>query len=480
MVGRGLSPLYPVMIVTTKHALIFALSTALLGLALLLLPLGRPDGEWQSYQRVYLSGAAITDGGRPSIRQITPRLGPDGNPAVSAGPELCLTCHIGLEEISPSHPVETFGCIICHGGIGLALDKELAHTGLRSNPADLSLVEQSCGQAGCHADPDRNHIEQVTRSLQATYAGSISMIRYTFGAQKELAPLFGVIGGTDPQPLPETAPALAPYHLTEASLPAETRFAENCLVGGCHLTEPATNEPYRYRATGCAACHVLYNNDGLYTGGDPTIPRDEPGHPARHELTTAIPFSQCNHCHNRGNYSLRTMDFTPRPDLPPAGNPLPPTMPPEGRRLVEYYQPIGQFTQCEWELDCIDCHTQNEAMGDGHFWPDQKAMQYVQCRTCHGTLEELPATAVITDPADPALRLARLNDHYPLQVGDEVLLTERGEKMGSVQVKNGQFIQYGKVDGREYVIPPVKGSACQQQPDQQESHYCHQCHAYER
>lgn len=192
MVGRGLRPLYPDMIVTTKHALMFALCTALLGLALLLLPLGRPDREWQGYQRAYLAGAAVTDGEQIAIRQITPRLGPDGKPAVSAGPELCLTCHIGLEEISPSHPVETFGCVICHGGLGLALDKELAHTGLRPNPADLGLVEQSCGQAGCHADPGRNHIEQVTRSLQATYAGSISMVRYTFGAQKELAPLFEI------------------------------------------------------------------------------------------------------------------------------------------------------------------------------------------------------------------------------------------------------------------------------------------------
>jgi hypothetical protein len=166
--------------------------------------------------------------------------------------------------------------------------------------------------------------------------------------------------------------------------------------------------------------------------------------------------------------------------LPPAGAPLPESMPAEGRRLREYYQPIGQFTRCEWELDCIDCHTQAEAMGDGHLWPNQQSMQYVQCRTCHGTLTEPPATAKITSLDDPALRLARLNGHYPLQVGDEVIVTERGEKLGSIQHEQGQFIQFGKVDGREYGLPLVKDSQCQQQPDQQESRYCHQCHAYER
>jgi hypothetical protein len=471
------------MIITTRHALIFLLASLLLLLAVALLPWGQAERTWQGYQRTYFAGAGVNVPADIAVRQVIPRLGPDGQPTAKTTPELCLTCHIGLEEISPSHPVESFGCVICHGGLGLALDKELAHTDLRPNPADLSVAEQSCGQTGCHAgntDPSRNHVEQVTRSLQATYAGAIALVRYTFGAQEALTPHFGVAGVVDPQPLPQTVPALATFALTSDSLPAEVQFAENCLAGGCHLTEPAANEPYRYRATGCAACHVLYNDDGRYTGADPTLSRDEPGHPARHQLTTAIPFSQCNHCHNRGNYSLRGMTFTPRPDLPPAGAPLPATMPPEGRRLREYYQPIGQFTQCEWELDCIDCHTQAEAMGDGHLWPDRKAMQYTQCRTCHGTLTDPPATTRITDPNDPALRLAQLNGHYSLEVGDEVIVTERGEKMGSIQQRNGQLIQFGKVDGREYIVPLVLGSQCQQQPDQQESRTCHQCHAYER
>lgn len=471
------------MIVTTRQALIFLLASLLLILALALLPWSQPEREWQAYQRAYFASTGTGSTHDLAIRQIMPRLGPDGQPTANATPELCLTCHLGLEEISPSHPVETFGCVICHGGLGLALDKDQAHTGLRANPADLSLAEQSCGQSGCHAghaDPSRNHLEQVTRSLQATYAGSIALVRFTFGAQKDLTPHFGVLNAIDPEPLPQTVPALAAYTLNQDALPAETQFAQNCLAGGCHLTEAPAPQPYRYRATGCAACHVLYNNEGLYTGSDPTLARDEPGHPARHEFTTAIPFSQCNHCHNRGNYSLRGMTFTPRPDLPPAGPSLPATMPAEGRRLREYYQPIGQFTLCEWELDCIDCHTQAEVMGDGHLWPDQKSMQYVQCRTCHGTLTEAPATAKITDPDDPALRLARLNGHYSLTLGDEVIITERGELLGSVQRRNGRLIQFGKVDGREYPLPLVIGSQCQQQPDQQESRYCHQCHAYER
>ncbi len=469
------------MITTTKRALIFSLASALLVLAVSTLPWRGPENEWQAYQRDYFADTGVT--GQIAVRQVTPRLGPDGRPTDDAPPELCLTCHLGLEEISASHPVETFGCTICHGGVGLALDADRAHDGLLPNPSDLSVATQTCGQAGCHGDqtdPARDHVAQVTRSLQATYAGGIALIRYTFGAQKDLDPRFGVLGGVDPDPLPQTVPSLTTYHVDPNAPPAEVQFAQNCLTGGCHVTEPPTDVPYRYRSTGCAACHVLYNDEGLYAGTDPTLPRDEPGHPARHRFTTAIPFSQCNHCHNRGNYSLRTMTFTPRPDLPPAGDPIPPTMPEEGRRLLEYYQPIGQFTLCEWELDCVDCHTQTEAMGDGHFWPDQKTMQSVQCRTCHGTLTEPPVTVEITDPDDPALRLARLNGNYELNVGDVVVLTGRGEKLGSVQLRDGQLVQFRKVDGRQYVVPLVTGSDCRQQPDQQESRYCHQCHAYQR
>jgi len=74
-----------------------------------------------------------------------------------------------------------------------------------------------------------------------------------------------------------------------------------------------TNEqPGDYRSSGCASCHVVYANDrdplhsGPYArfgnGGttqtaDPVIPKDQPGHPLKHEFTRAIPSSQCMVCH---------------------------------------------------------------------------------------------------------------------------------------------------------------------------------------
>lgn len=80
-----------------------------------------------------------------------------------------------------------------------------------------------------------------------------------------------------------------------------------------HLSLLGTNDqPGDYRSSGCSACHVIYANDrdkfnsaayaqfgntGKSQSVDPTIPRDESGHPLRHIFTSAIPNSQCIVCH---------------------------------------------------------------------------------------------------------------------------------------------------------------------------------------
>jgi hypothetical protein len=79
------------------------------------------------------------------------------------------------------------------------------------------------------------------------------------------------------------------------------------------LSHLGTNDhPGDYRSSGCTACHVVYANDrdpfnagpyakfghtGLSYSADGTIPKDEPGHPIKHQLTRAIPSSQCVVCH---------------------------------------------------------------------------------------------------------------------------------------------------------------------------------------
>ncbi len=80
-----------------------------------------------------------------------------------------------------------------------------------------------------------------------------------------------------------------------------------------HLSMMGTNDhPGDYRSSGCTACHVVYGNDrdpehsgpyakfgndGKSFSKDKTIPKNEEGHPIRHQLTRSIPSSQCMVCH---------------------------------------------------------------------------------------------------------------------------------------------------------------------------------------
>ena len=84
------------------------------------------------------------------------------------------------------------------------------------------------------------------------------------------------------------------------------------------LNDPLTwfagtnDQPGDFRQSGCASCHVVYANDrdpkhsggyaqfghsGMTQTDDPTIARNEEGHPLKHAFTRAIPTSQCMVCH---------------------------------------------------------------------------------------------------------------------------------------------------------------------------------------
>ncbi len=387
-------------------------------------------------------------------------------PALTGQPEYCLTCHADVPEISPSHPVKTFGCVICHGGERLALNADVAHSSLRggANPSDLSVVETSCGGSNCHSGSkadNQNHIQRVMTSIQSTYAGAIASIRYTFGAQPDLTARYGINAVSDDAITTSTGVAsLLAFDPFGDKNPMIQKFGENCLT--CHLNAKPRDGAVYARLTGCAACHTPLTPTPLPSGEGLGVRVQV------HKLTTAIPYTQCNTCHNRGNYDLRTMTFVERTDRPI-------------NRLHDYYQPIAQFTKCEYTLDCIDCHTRTEAMGDGDIHSNMPDIQYIQCKTCHGTPTELPLTKTLTDPNDIAFRLAQLNPVVDLKPGDTILVTEKGEPLWNTRIlPNGTYQLVGKATGQVFTFKPVIGSRCTQNGTDQSSAYCHTCHSVQR
>lgn len=148
--------------------------------------------------------------------------------------------------------------------------------------------------------------------LEATQPGNIYRV-FERGSRLE-NPIIGL-------PDKEEEPGLPNNRLSDRGLGTELRIDFPVLnihktrLNDPHLSFLGTNEhPGDFRSSGCTACHVVYANDrspvhsGPYAvhgnrgttskqNPDPTIPKDEPGHPIEHRFTKGVPSSQCMTCH---------------------------------------------------------------------------------------------------------------------------------------------------------------------------------------
>jgi len=146
----------------------------------------------------------------------------------------------------------------------------------------------------------------------------------------------------------------------------------------------------------------------------------------------------------------------------------------EALRLQDYYVPMTLFTRCEYKLDCIDCHTDHEVMGDGYLYVDKLAQQRIRCHTCHGTLKAPPVIRKLT--ADEPPKIQRIMRTYSRNAGEDALFTSEGEILPHIRLEQGKLYLTGKVTGERFFVPQVFGSRCRQDPGNQESNSCHACH----
>jgi hypothetical protein len=377
--------------------------------------------------------------------------------------EKCVSCHRGISQVGKSHPL-SFGCTVCHGGDGNAEAKEIAHETLiydpkaktgKRNPSSFSVVDKTCGQAYCHSghsQKDRNHIERVKKSMMGTLAGMISGLRYQWGAQGHREANYGVRAVEDKDaeiPLRDGAlsklKALPIFSNKEASSsitkPIVSRHIGDSLLKDrcfqCHIDSPGG--PENFRSQGCAACHFTYAKDGLYKGEDLTVSRTESGHPARHKMITLTPDSVCSQCH-RGYQTTKNflnngvMSATSAISSPGFGE-------------------IRQDVHIEAGLECIDCHTQFDIMGDGNIYSKQHQAVEIRCETCHGNADSRPLIAQVKDPLDRVVRLARSYTEWRNSIGDWMALSSRQRKMTNVKVIKGEVVTLGKRSGKIYKNP---------------------------
>ena len=302
----------------------------------------------------------------------------------------CLSCHKGIESISPAHPLK---CAACHLRPEDIKGKTLTeHQEIVRNPSAPGNMEIFCIK--CH----EKEIKQVKNSLHSTMAGIINQTRYLWGAQESAAPaIYGLSGPL--KPLPESDPSL---HAETPAMLVDDFLTRRCLR--CHIHTKGIESPGLYRGTGCAACHVLYNNDGRYGGTDQAIDRSKKGYPAKHKFTKRIPNGQCLHCHNPNHVGadyegLFQHDYNDSYRSPLVNGKL------RGATYGLDHHHLVKDIHAEKGLWCIDCHTRKDVMGDGHVYSYEMEVPKRSCTDCHGGFDNTP-------PDLPNRAIRKVSDGY--------------------------------------------------------------------
>ncbi len=409
--------------------------------------------------------------------------------------EQCIKCHDGIEVISDSHPAE-IGCVICHGGNENSQIKKDAHSTLiydpdwgtgKKNPSHIKIADKSCGQNACHYSsyfPDQNHVSRLKKSLMGTLAGVISGLRYQWAAQVPKTARYGVypVENTDFQntgiPFLEPLPFFSKTDWIRNALKnksalkkgklsrhiADDLLRKTCFQ--CHLDSPPP--PGIFRGQGCAACHMPYAKNGLYSGNDQTIDKTQTGHAAKHKFEALPPNSTCITCHRAFANEKR----------------LPTTNHSGSEKNVHFennlFPGLGlplQDLHFEKGMDCIDCHTSNDIMGDGNIYSKQHEAVEIRCQTCHGTYNTFPEVSEIIDPNDPAVIISKYYQDGQIQEGDILALSEREQTLSNVKMVDNKLSVIGKRTGKIFPIPMIHKSknshAIKAHQDKLECSACH-------
>ncbi|QPJ64118.1 MAG: cytochrome c3 family protein [Candidatus Nitrohelix vancouverensis] len=404
----------------------------------------------------------------------------------------CLHCHQGIEEIDHNH---RFRCTQCHNGQSRKKSLPDAHKNLVKNPSAPEHVEKFCGK--CHA----KQIEQMNASTKNTLAGINDSVHFAWGTPP--TPAVKTTLPADPAKAGETTPqaplAKAPHYQTGENPAAEQFLKNQCRQ--CHIGSEAPKRAGDYRATGCAACHMIYTNDGVSLSHDKAIQytqrediqnrskrflkkyqQDNPdkrGYPVMHKFTSVIPSVQCEHCHhNNGVGSEYEGLFALKPLAGQEADPADREQP--ALHGVEHQFLLPDIHR-EKGMHCIDCHAGKELKPE----PGQEKRAGVQCQDCHGGLGKRPESFLLTSSDARSKEILQSTAKIPalarsVKEGDSILVTASGIALPHIQKIKNDWILVSKVTGKKHRIPQLPGErepVAHRIAKHMNTMECHTCHA---
>lgn len=311
-----------------------------------------------------------------------------------------------------------------------------------ANPSSPEVWDESCGR--CH----RYQVERVKSTIMQTNEGMIRNIQLAWeGADGKQ---YSTAGGKafDPSGKPvERAPV---EELDNLSGELYRKFCSRCHIG----SENAESYGAAH-ASGCAACHFPWNDTATYEGRDTTM-KGRAGHSASHTMSPLPDTGVCARCHNRSGrigFSYQGLYDGNNGLVPTRRGEAGPVMTSGARNLTH----ISADVHCAAGMECIDCHTSRDVMGDGFAYRNMYQQTEIACEDCHGGATELPRYREITRENDEALRESR-SYKQPATSGMRMIQTAKGRSYSNVFYRDGAIWLQGKQSGKLHRSKVITGT----------------------
>jgi hypothetical protein len=172
---------------------------------------------------------------------------------------------------------------------------------------------------------------------------------------------------------------------------------------------------------------------------------------------TALPDTQvCSRCHNRSGriaFSYQGLYDGNNGLVPTSGGEGGPLMT-SGARNLTHITPDVHFAA---GMECIDCHTSRDAMGDGFAYPNMYLQTETACEDCHGSGSEVPRYREIVRENDEPLRESK-SYKRPMTSGMRMIQTSKGRSYSNVFYQDGTIWLQGKRSGRLHRSKVITGT----------------------
>ena len=350
----------------------------------------------------------------------------------------CKNCHRNIEQTSKSHD---FACISCHGGNNKEKNKDLAHKGMSSgrNPADVSVWDKTCGK--CH----EYQFKRVKTTIMYTNTGIIKNSILAWGEKFEK-----IYATSKSENFDEKGNKIKIENIAENKEPAGELYRKFCSM--CHIGVDRLSGYRAHHSSGCSACHFSHSASGSYEGSDEQIYGNNP-YAKTHKMNILPGDDVCIRCHNRsGRISLSYNGiYDGNNSLVPTKDGLPGPILISGVRNLRH---MPKDIHKKYGLECIDCHTSRDLMGDGYIYENMYMQTEITCEDCHGDGKNLPKTKRITGENDSPI-LESENYAFKIKNGTEMVLTSKGRMFSNVYKEKDKFYLQRKRTGEKIEIKTI-------------------------